>query len=124
MNNITPKVDNRKFTRIPFQAKVHIVSVEGHWYCELMDVSLQGILVTLPDKWSANLDDHFLVELLIEDSDISIRMEAAVAHIEDNHVGFHCKHIDLDSITHLRRLVELNVGDSTILARELSTLGN
>ena len=30
--------------------------------------------------------------------------------------------IDLDSITHLRRLVELNSGDAAMLERELHTL--
>jgi len=124
MANVTPIVEKRKFTRIPFQAAVHIVSVEGNWQSELIDVSLQGVLVTTPEKWHAEIDDHYLIELQIEDSDISIRMEAAVAHINDNSLGFQCKHIDLDSITHLRRLVELNIGDSSILSRELSALGS
>lgn len=124
MAKIIPIVEKRKFTRIPFQAKVHIVSADGNWHGELIDVSLQGVLVTTPEKWVAKIDDHFLIELLIEGSDISIRMEAAVAHIEDDYIGFQCKHIDLDSITHLRRLVELNIGDSSILSRELSALGS
>ena len=55
--------------------------------------------------------------------DASIRMDVTVAHVEDQHIGFRCEHIDLDSITHLRRLVELNVGDIDILNRELSALG-
>jgi hypothetical protein len=50
-------------------------------------------------------------------------MDVSVAHVEDQHIGFRCEHIDLDSITHLRRLVELNVGDTDILYRELSALG-
>ena len=45
-------------------------------------------------------------------------------HIEDDHTGYRCEHIDLDSISHLRRLVELNLGDPDILDRELSELSH
>ena len=72
--------------------------------------------------WHANRGDRFLLEIPLGNGEITIRMEVAVAHIEADHVGFRCEHIDLDSITHLRRLVELNVGDSDILDRELSHL--
>jgi hypothetical protein len=33
-----------------------------------------------------------------------------------------CKEIDLDSISHLRRLIELNLGDQEELERELGAL--
>jgi hypothetical protein len=45
-----------------------------------------------------------------------------VAHIEDDRVGVSCSHIDLDSAAHLRRLVELNLGDEAQLHRELQAL--
>ena len=38
-------------------------------------------------------------------------------------IGFVCRHIDVDSISHLRRLVELNLGDEALLERELAALG-
>jgi hypothetical protein len=49
-------------------------------------------------------------------------MEGIVAHHHDAVLGVRCKAIDLDSITHLRRLVELNRGDAEDLQRELSAL--
>lgn len=116
--------DQRRFTRIPFDSAVHVVSADGAWNSELVDISLNGILIEEPSNWNANVGEHFLVELDLNDSDIEIRMEVEVAHMENGHIGFHCKHIDLDSITHLRRLVELNVGDTDILNRELSALGS
>ena len=115
--------DHRLFTRIPFEATVHVTSAEGSWDCGLIDVSLKGILVSRPDSWAGVIDDLFLVELELNGSEASIRMDVSVAHVEDQHIGFRCEHIDLDSITHLRRLVELNVGDIDILNRELSALG-
>lgn len=115
--------DQRQFTRIPFDSPVHVVSADGTWNSKLVDISLNGILIEQPPNWKANVGDHFLVELDLQNSDVEIRMEVEVAHWESEHIGFHCKHIDLDSITHLRRLVELNVGNTDILNRELSALG-
>ncbi|NOZ52084.1 MAG: PilZ domain-containing protein [Gammaproteobacteria bacterium] len=117
--------DHRLFTRIPFEASANIISTtEGRWQCQLIDISLKGVLVSKPDGWDAALDDPYLLELDLDNNDIKICMQVSVAHIENKHVGFRCEHIDIDSISHLRRLVELNVGDTEILNRELSALGH
>ena len=50
-------------------------------------------------------------------------MDVEIAHRENDELGLNCKDIDVDSITHLRRLVELNLGDPELLERELSALG-
>lgn len=124
MNSPTLREDHRHFTRIPFQSQVHLVGAGGEWYCTLLDISLRGVLIAKPENWHSNTEDKFLVEILLNSSTIQIRMEVSVVHIEDDHVGFRCEHIDLDSITHLRRLVELNIGNTEILNRELTALGN
>ena len=49
-------------------------------------------------------------------------MNIAVVHVEDHETGLQCNAIDIDSVTHLRRLVELNLGDSEQLNKELSQL--
>jgi hypothetical protein len=117
--------NHRLFTRIPFEATAQLVNKKDNrtWECRLLDISLKGILVSEPQGWQGNLDELFLVTLTLDNSDVEIRMEVSTAHIEQHHIGFRCEHIDLDSITHLRRLVELNVGDTQILNRELSALG-
>ena len=114
--------NKRRFSRVAFEADVHLVGAEGSWHCRLIDISLKGLLTTIPKNWKGKLGDHYLVEMELAASDVVIRMEAAVAHREADHVGFRCVHIDLDSISHLRRLVELNLGDANILERELSDL--
>jgi hypothetical protein len=45
-----------------------------------------------------------------------------VAHVEGEHVGLLCRSIDIESITHLRRLLEINLGDAKLLERELKAL--
>jgi hypothetical protein len=42
--------------------------------------------------------------------------------VHGSQLGLQCLHIDLDSVTHLRQLIERNSQDPTLLARELSVL--
>ena len=52
MANIT--IDERRsFSRIPFHAQAHIHADKGEWHlnCEVLDVSLNGILIVKPDGW-------------------------------------------------------------------------
>jgi len=116
--------ERRHFSRIPFHAQGHLHADKGemHLNCEVLDVSLKGILLAKPEGWQGLLNDKYQVDLLLENGELVIKMAAAVAHIDNDSVGFLCEHIDLDSITHLKRLVELNLGDPELLQRELSAL--
>jgi len=116
--------ERRRFSRIPFEANAHINSHKGelHLNCHVIDVSLNGILITKPFDWLGKMNDQYTVDLLLENAQLVIKMDAKVAHLDDDSIGFLCTHIDLDSITHLKRLVELNLGDEGLLGRELSAL--
>lgn len=124
MEHSAPTEDKRRFSRIPFDTDIHLVSADGSWQCKLLDISLKGMLLTMPASKQTKMGDHYLAEMLMGSDDAVIRMEVSVVHIEDRHVGVRCEHIDLDSISHLRRLVELNLGDSDLLDRELSELSH
>lgn len=116
--------ERRRFSRIPFDATAHINSEKGelHLNCHVIDISLNGILITIPKGWLGSLNDLYTIDLLLENGQLVIKMEAIVAHIAQDTIGFTCTHIDLDSITHLKRLVELNLGDEGLLHREFSAL--
>jgi hypothetical protein len=45
-----------------------------------------------------------------------------VARVEGSQLGLKCTHIDLDSVTHLRQLIERNSQDPALLVRELALL--
>ncbi len=115
--------ERRRFTRIPFEASVHLSSRKGDWTGKLLDISLKGVLITRPHHWKQQPGERFLLEVLAPGNAFEIRMDATVAHTEDDEVGFRCEGIDLDSMTHLRRLIELNTGDEELLNRELALLG-
>ncbi|MDX1811249.1 MAG: PilZ domain-containing protein [Gammaproteobacteria bacterium] len=119
----SPANERRKFTRIPFEASVTLSNPGGHWTGKLLDISLNGLLISKPQNWNiAKQDEKYLVEVHPADEVFTIRMEVHIAHSEESHVGLQCNYIDIDSASHLRRLVELNIGDEAILTRELSAL--
>jgi hypothetical protein len=60
--------------------------------------------------------------VFLNGTEAGIVMAVVLRHVEDQHLGFQVQYIDMDSATHLRRLVELNLGDSTLLERELGNL--
>ncbi len=114
--------DRRRFQRIEFDAATELVQGDRRWPVELHDLSLKGLLVRRPEGWDADAEQPFEARVRLAD-DAEVRMEVAMTHEEGDLIGFVCQHIDLDSIAHLRRLVELNLGDDALLESELAALG-
>jgi len=113
--------EKRHFHRIFYNADVTLSSESETQTCKLVDISLKGCLLRFETAWTGNLEGLYTLNLQLSD-DVSISMQVTVAHIVDNEAGFKCEHIDIDSISQLRRLVELNIGDSDILERDLQAL--
>ena len=82
------------------------------------------MLLQLPEGGSAQVGMPCLVKLPLGDqgADVSIAMAGELAHVQGAQAGVLCRSIDLESITHLRRLIEVNLGDPTASERELKAL--
>lgn len=118
MNTTT---DRRQFLRSVFHAPVRL-SLDGRdSQAYLHDISLKGALVEVSASWGGHTGERCRLCLELA-SDVAIVMQTTVAHVEGRHVGLHCDHIDLDSMTHLRQLVEHNADDPALLERDLATL--
>jgi hypothetical protein len=113
--------EKRHFHRIFYKAEANIYADGQVWDCEVLDLSLNGCLLHFTSPLKEHQEDCYTLKLRLSD-DIEIKMELKIAHILENNVGFKCVQIDIDSISQLRRLVELNIGDSDILERDLSSL--
>ena len=118
----TAPSEKRQFSRFAFDSSVIIEKEDQSWESTLIDISLKGVLVERPDNWDENNERDFKLSIHLDNSDLDINMDVKLAHAENDHIGFHCEQIDLDSITCLRRLVELNLGDENILEREISNM--
>lgn len=116
-------MDNRRnYTRVLFSNPAMLLLNEQSYPCELLDVSLNGVLISHPNGIKADKHQSAELNFTLPDSQVNISMAVEISHIEPLHFGLHCTHIDIDSITHLKRLVELNLGDDALLHRELDRL--
>ncbi len=122
MNTNKPDTEQRRFKRLPFDAKAELLCAGSHWHSNIIDLSLHGALIERPGTWEGKPGDQYLLEIALGDGEIKIKMQTSVIHIEAHHIGLNCIDIDIDSVTHLRRFVELNLGDQELLDRELSAL--
>lgn len=82
------------------------------------------MLLQLPDGPPPQAGMPCLVKLPLgdESTEVHIAMAGELAHVEAGHAGVLCRSIDLESITHLRRLIEVNLGDPAASERELKAL--
>lgn len=113
--------ERRRFSRVLFDAHVELAQGNFQWRASLLDISLRGLL--LQQKLPPQIDTErpILVKILLTDN-TSIAMVVSVAHQHNHQVGLVCVSIDIDSVCHLRRLIELNLGDANAAERELSEL--
>ncbi len=114
--------ERRQFSRFNIEARVHLYSGTQAWESELIDISLRGALLQRPEGWVGKDGDFYRIEVKLEGS-VIISMSVSVAHVTEQRIGFNCQKIDMNSFVHLKRLVELNLGDASLLSRELSGLG-
>lgn len=117
-----PNKEKRHFTRIPMEGVVRIHGSQQEWETRLLDISLKGALLQRPEGYDGENGDICSVEVTLDPDWVLITMHGKVIHVTHGNIGISCQHIDLDSISHLKRLVELNLGDESLLERELVEL--
>lgn len=115
--------ERRLFNRVQFEADAKLVIQGEHVSCHVIDLSLNGALIKIDDieELDSSVDYELKIPLGDEQSQL-ITMNLKLSHQNGPNLGLECNHIDLDSITHLRRLVELNLGDSHLLERDFESL--
>ncbi|MBL4910939.1 MAG: PilZ domain-containing protein [Alteromonadaceae bacterium] len=117
------KPNRRQFTRILFSIKATLTVAEQDYPISIHDISLNGALIKTPEHQSSLKGQLGELSFSLNDSDeTQVLMHIAVVHETPDEMGLQCNAIDIDSITHLRRLVELNLGDDSQLNKELSQL--
>jgi len=113
--------EKRQFQRFFYDAKAMFVGDEATFPCRIIDICLKGCMLEFGEPWQGSLHSLYTLVLGLSD-EIIISMKLRYAHGQGKQIGFKCEQIDLDSMTNLRRLVELNLGDSALLERELNAL--
>ncbi|WP_024871375.1 PilZ domain-containing protein [Tolumonas lignilytica] len=115
-------IERRRFFRAVYRTPAQLQQGDQHWSTTLLDLSLQGALLKRPENWDEKLSGRFTLTFTLADSNIQITMEVEPTHLDMQRLGVYCHNIDIDSASHLRRLIELNAGDTELLLRELAHL--
>lgn len=116
------EANRRKFSRIAFQAEASLFLPDGECVVEVLDISLKGALIHPNANMYVKIGTQGTLKIRLDHVGTSIRMDVTVVHHMANYYGLACREIDLDSVTHLRRLVELNLGDEALAEREFALL--
>lgn len=111
---------HRRFRRIPFEAEVTLNVGRDSWSGELLDVALKGAMVGTKAPISLPLGTHCSLCITLPQTPVSLDFLAVLIHHEDNRYGFRFVSENLETLTHLRRLIELNTGDTEATLCELS----
>ncbi len=114
-------MEKRRFHRVGHDARATLTAHANAWTCTVEDLSLKGCMLKLADPWPVDPALHYQLSIHLTYS-IHIDMEVVLTHQDGLFAGFRCVSIDADSAIKLRRLVELNLGDTALLERDLHEL--
>jgi hypothetical protein len=115
--------ESRRFSRIHFDAivQLNIHLIDDIHAAHLLDISLKGALVKTNKPITTFIKQRScIMTLTLGDHDQKITMQGKIIHHEGALIGIESLHIDIDSITNLRKLIQLNSNDEKSLETELS----
>jgi len=116
--------ERRRFQRVLYRAPALITQGNHRVATTVHDLSLHGVLLSVIDEPDLDINQSVHVEFPLPESDIVIQLTAHILSMNNSIIRVIIEHIDIDSIGHLKRLVELNIGDDSLLHRELEHLSD
>lgn len=122
MSEATASPERRSYSRVPFSAEILMQSGHEEWSCNLLDISLKGMLVEPPEGLEIDTSNPCAMALFLGE-DAAIHARVSITHSNNGNWGLTWLHIDIEGLKHLRRLLELNMPDPNMLNRELAELG-
>ena len=116
--------ERRRFSRVPFVTRAQVEFAGDRFEGQMIDLSMKGALLEIPALTDITAEDHpaAAIRFHLTGSDIELAFQARLVHHHDQLSGFLFSAADLDSMTHLRTLLELNTGDPELVERELEAL--
>ncbi|MFM2641553.1 PilZ domain-containing protein [Vibrio chagasii] len=115
-------IERRQFSRVIYQVPTEISQGQVNVSGSVQDLSLHGLLIQCEELQQLNQENPVHVSFKLTNSDINIQLEATIVSTINTSMRLRIEHLDIDSISYLKRLVELNVGDDDLLYREIEHL--
>ncbi len=113
-------MDHRRFRRVPFEAEVSLY-IDGKVIPgELLDVAMKGALVGTNKSIKLDHGGQCKLCITLPGTPILLEFEAELIHTDETRYGFKFISENLATLTHLRKLIELNTGDVEATRSELT----
>ena len=112
--------ERRNYQRVPFATEAEINCNEKKYHGELLDISLQGALINYQGTIPFEEGSLCILSIHLLDSEVTMQFDVHLAHQKENKFGFKFIGEDTETMTHLRRLLELNIGSSETIDKEIS----
>lgn len=110
--------EQRSFRRLNFETEADIFVEGAPFRCKLVDLALQGALFTAEEKLPVEIGKPYQLKITLPASNLELKFSAELIHQRGHFYGFIFIAEDADTMAHLRRLLELNFGDSEEVERE------
>ena len=113
--------EKRKYTRIQHNAFCILSREEFKaeeietWQCKIINISPHGALIEGPDNWPGAKNDNVRMTLILDDTDIDIKMSGIIAHQQPGVLGLEFLTLNLDSLAHLESIIELDIAKEALL---------
>ncbi len=114
--------EHRRFNRADFHTKGFFYFNDEKIDFNILNVSLNGILVEAEKKEEVKDKDTVTLIIKLSSSEIEIKTKSKLLHRENQYLGFRFEEVDVESMIHLRRLIELNSISPDEIAEELPFL--
>lgn len=114
-------IEKRKYNRIAYKVKGLFVGENFDVNITVYDLSIKGVLIKTTTHLDLDIKTTGVLTISLSD-EIKVFMNVSIVRIVGCDIGLLCTSIDLDSMTHLRNLIELNCGSHALLERDLEEL--
>lgn len=118
--------ERRQFSRIHFQNCCSLIFnnavADLDLAASLVDISFNGALLSINLEAPNLAGQPVQMQLTLEGSNIELLLKGTVCHQQQALLGIQFTKIDVETMTHLKRLIELNSGDSENMHREFAQL--
>ncbi|MEE4202081.1 MAG: PilZ domain-containing protein [Halieaceae bacterium] len=116
--------NKRRAQRVHFFSGGELRQAQNSAAVTVVDISLGGVLVGLSegsDEWQ--LDADATVSVRLNDTGLEMVFDGVIRRAEPSLLGIEFTEMDIDTATHLRRLLELNTGKPAYADRHWDQLG-
>lgn len=114
--------NNRKFVRVNFAAECRLLTENQKIPLRVLNISLKGLLAEFDGGLNRKDLENGTIEIKLSASDIVLSFKSVLAHFQENQAGYRFVETDTESLSHLRRLLEINTGDASRIESELPFL--